>query len=70
MNDSRLQNEEILNSIAEGLITVDQNFKINFFNHAAEAITGYSKKEVLDQYCKYVFQCELCQTKCPIIGIG
>jgi PAS domain S-box-containing protein len=66
MSDSRLLNEEILNSIAEGLITVDKNFKINFFNHAAEAITGYSKDEVLGQYCKYVFKCELCQTKCPI----
>jgi PAS domain S-box-containing protein len=66
MPDTKLLNEEILNSIAEGLITVDKNFKINFFNHAAEAITGYSKDEVLGQYCKYVFKCELCQTKCPI----
>jgi PAS domain S-box-containing protein len=66
MPDTKLLNEEILNSIAEGLITVDKNFKINFFNQAAESITGYSKDEVLGQYCKYVFKCELCKTKCPI----
>jgi PAS domain S-box-containing protein len=66
MPDSKLLNEEILNSIAEGLITVDKNFRINFFNHAAESITGYSKDEVMGQYCKYVFKCELCKTKCPI----
>jgi PAS domain S-box-containing protein len=59
-------NEEILNSIAEGLITVDKTFKINFFNRAAEDITGFSKDEVIGQYCKYVFKCELCQTRCPI----
>lgn len=58
--------EEILNSIAEGLITVDKTFKINFINRAAEVITGYSSEEVVGQYCKYVFKCELCQTKCPI----
>lgn len=58
--------EEILNSIAEGLITVDKTFKINFFNRAAEIITGYTKEEVVGQYCKYIFKCEMCQTKCPI----
>ena len=34
-------NEEILNSLAEGVMTVDKNFKISFFNKAAEKITGY-----------------------------
>ncbi|MBK7631072.1 MAG: sigma 54-interacting transcriptional regulator [Ignavibacteriales bacterium] len=59
-------NEEILNSLAEGVLTVDKNFKINFFNRAAELITGFSKEEVIGEFCKYVFKCELCQTQCPI----
>lgn len=59
-------NEDILNSLAEGVLTVDKNFKINFFNKAAELITGYSKGDVVGQYCKYVFKSELCQIKCPI----
>ena len=59
-------NKEILNSLAEGVLTVDKNFKINFFNRAAESITGYNKDEVIGQFCKYVFKCELCQTQCPI----
>ncbi|MFZ1520104.1 MAG: sigma 54-interacting transcriptional regulator [Ignavibacteriaceae bacterium] len=59
-------NKEILNSLAEGVLTVDKNFKINFFNRAAESITGYDKDEVIGQFCKYVFKCELCQTQCPI----
>lgn len=59
-------NEEILNSLAEGVLTVDKNFKISFFNRAAESITGFDKDEVIGQFCKYVFKCELCQTQCPI----
>lgn len=59
-------NKEILNSLAEGVLTVNKDFKINFFNRAAELITGYAKEEVIGQFCKYVFKCELCQTQCPI----
>ncbi|AFH50408.1 Transcriptional regulator [Ignavibacterium album JCM 16511] len=59
-------NEEILNSIAEGVITVDKTFKVNFINRAAEEIMGYKKDEVIGQFCKYILKCDLCQTKCPI----
>jgi PAS domain S-box-containing protein len=34
------KNNVILNSLAEGVITVDKDFKITFFNEAAEKITG------------------------------
>jgi PAS domain S-box-containing protein len=66
MPGTKSQRDEILDSIGEGLLTVDKNFKINFFNRAAEQITGYKREEVLNQFCKYVFKCELCETKCPI----
>ncbi len=66
MPEPKSSRDEILDSIGEGLLTVDKNFKINFFNRAAEEITGYKREEVLDQFCKYVFKCELCETKCPI----
>lgn len=66
MNDKKTIQDEILDSISEGLLTVDKNFKINFFNKAAETITGYKRDEVLGNFCKHVFKCELCSTKCPI----
>jgi len=66
MPESKSSRDEILDSIGEGLLTVDKNFKINFFNRAAEQITGFKREEVLNQFCKYVFKCELCETKCPI----
>jgi PAS domain S-box-containing protein len=66
MPDQNKMRDEILDSIGEGLLTVDKNFKINFFNRAAEQITGYNREEVLDQFCKYIFKCDLCESKCPI----
>ena len=66
MSDQKTIRDDILDSIGEGLLTVDKNFKVNFFNRAAEQITGYDRNEVLGQFCKYVFKCEMCDTKCPI----
>ncbi|MFH1527137.1 MAG: sigma 54-interacting transcriptional regulator [Bacteroidota bacterium] len=58
--------DHILESIGEGVFAVDKNFKINFFNKAAEKITGYTREEVLGRFCKHVFRSELCFTDCPI----
>lgn len=46
-------NEEILNSIAEDVITVDKTFKVNFINRAAKEIMGFKKEKVVGQFCKY-----------------
>ncbi len=58
--------DHILESIGEGVFTVDKNFKINFFNKAAEKITGFEREEVLGRFCKHVFRSKLCFTDCPI----
>ena len=58
--------DNILDSIAEGVFTVDKNFRINFFNKAAEKITGQSRSEVIGKFCKHVFRSEVCFTDCPI----
>ena len=46
------KNNVILNSLAEGVVTVDKDFKITFFNEAAERITGFEKEKVIGKYCK------------------
>ncbi len=58
--------DHILESIGEGVFTVDKNFKINFFNKAAERITGFKREKVVGQFCKHVFRSKLCFTDCPI----
>ena len=58
--------DHILESIAEGVFTVDKNFKINFFNKAAEKITGFKREEVLGKFCKHIFRTNQCYSNCPI----
>ncbi len=66
-HDSR--NDVILNSIAEGVITVDKEFRITFINEAAQKLTGFNKDEVVGQFCKGVFKSEFCLSKCPIAQV-
>lgn len=56
----------ILDSIAEGVFTVDKDFRINFFNKSAERITGNTREEVIGHFCKHIFRSEVCFTDCPI----
>ena len=42
--------EIILNSIADGVLTVDLDFRITSFNAAAEKITGIKKQQAVGKY--------------------
>ncbi len=66
MSEKEIIHDEILDSIGEGLFTVNKDFRVNFFNRAAEKITGYKREEVLGKFCKQILKCELCHSKCPI----
>lgn len=59
----------ILNSLAEAVITVDKDFRITFFNDAAEKITGFEKDKVIGNYCKNIFKSNFCFTNCPIANV-
>ncbi|MGD8660132.1 MAG: sigma 54-interacting transcriptional regulator [Desulfobacterales bacterium] len=54
----------ILESIADGVFTVDMNWKITSFNKAAENITGISKKEAIGKRCSKVFRADVCENGC------
>ncbi len=54
----------ILNSIADGVFTVDQNWRITSFNRAAEKITGVSREEAVGQLCKDVLKADICEKNC------
>ena len=55
----------ILDSIECAVFTIDLDFKITFFNYAAENITGFKKEEVLGKYCYEVLCTNACETNCP-----
>lgn len=56
----------ILDSIADGVFTVDRRWRITSFNKAAERITGFSKEEAVGQYCYEIFRTNLCMENCAL----
>lgn len=59
----------ILNSLAEGVITLDKEFRITFINDVASEITGFNKDEVIGKICKNIFKSDSCLDNCPIARI-
>ncbi len=57
-------NQIILDSIAEGVFTVDLDFRITSFNRAAEQITGIGRDKALGQVCRGVFKANVCENGC------
>lgn len=58
------QTHIILDSIADGVFTVDLEWKITSFNRAAEEITGIKKNEAIGRYCWEVFRASICERGC------
>jgi PAS domain S-box-containing protein len=55
-----------LNSMADGVFTVDRNWTITSFNRAAEAITGWPAAEAIGQRCSTVCNSSICGKSCAI----
>jgi len=66
IQDSPAWTRLILDSIADGAFTVDQQGRITSFNKAAERITGFSKEEAVGQYCHEIFRSNLCFEACAL----
>jgi PAS domain S-box-containing protein len=64
--DNNIFFQEILNSISEGVMTIDKDWKIISWNRAAERITGFHEEEVLGKECMKVFRSVLCREHCPV----
>jgi len=56
----------ILDSIADGVFTVDLNWVITSFNRAAEEITGITRDEAIGQQCCDVFRASICENRCAL----
>lgn len=60
------QTKIILDSIADGVFTVDSDWKITSFNRAAEKITGVVKNEAIGRHCWEVFRASICEQRCSL----
>ena len=63
---SKTANEIILESISDGVFTVDHNWRIMSFNRAAEEITGTSREEAVGRFCWEVFRSNMCEGDCAL----
>jgi PAS domain S-box-containing protein len=70
--------QAILESISDGVFTVDSHWRVTSFNRAAELMTGVPRNEAIGRLCSEVLRCSMCgegcalrntlQTGHPIIG--
>jgi len=63
---TKTANEIILESISDGVFTVDHNWRIMSFNRAAEEITGTPRHEAIGRYCWEVFRSNMCEGDCAL----
>ena len=56
----------ILDSINEGVFTVDLNWNITSFNQAAERITGISREQAIGRRCSQVLRADVCEKDCAL----
>jgi PAS domain S-box-containing protein len=63
---SHRETDIILDSIADGVFTVDKDWRITSFNRAAEQITGVAREEAIGRPCKEILKADVCETGCAL----
>ncbi len=56
----------ILESISDGVFTVDMEWRVTSFNRAAEEITGVPREEAIGRRCSDVFRSSMCGPACAL----
>ena len=64
--ESQKETDIILDSIADGVFTVDKDWRITSFNRAAEQITGVTRKDAIGRPCREVLKADLCEGGCAL----
>ena len=65
MSDQQIKNI-ILDSIADGVFTVDMNFRIMSMNRAAGEILGTLEKDAMGKMCFEIFHANICEHSCAL----
>ncbi len=58
--------ESVLHCVADGVFTVDCDWRITSFNRAAERITGVPAERAMGRQCCDVFHASICEDGCAI----
>ncbi|MEJ2648893.1 MAG: sigma 54-interacting transcriptional regulator [Sedimentisphaerales bacterium] len=66
MKKKNTEQNVILDSISEGVFTVNSDWCITSFNRAAELITGISRKIAVGKQCRDILRADICETGCTL----
>ncbi len=58
--------QTILDSVADGVFTVDHEWRIAYFNSSAERITGVTRQQAIGRRCCDVFHASICESGCAL----
>ncbi len=58
--------DNLLDYIPDGVFTVDAEWRVTFFNRAAEQITGIRRAEAVGRRCCDVFRASICESACAL----
>ncbi len=58
--------QTVLRCVADGVFTVDRQWRITSFNNAAERITGVPAERAIGRKCSEVFHADICEHGCAI----
>jgi PAS domain S-box-containing protein len=61
-----IDTSSILESISDGVFTVDRQWRVTSFNRAAELITGIPREDALGRRCSEVFRASMCEAECAL----
>jgi len=59
-------NDQVLDSVPDGVFTVDNEWRITSFNRAAERITGIARSEAIGRLCCEIFRANICESSCAL----
>ncbi|HTP24723.1 MAG TPA: sigma 54-interacting transcriptional regulator [Anaeromyxobacteraceae bacterium] len=62
----RVATDSILESISDGVFTVERDWRVSSFNRAAEQITGIPRKHAIGRRCSEVFRASMCESECAL----
>ncbi len=56
----------MLDYVPDGVFTVDADWRVTFFNRAAEQITGIKRSKAIGRRCCDVFRASICENACAL----
>jgi len=56
----------LFETLPEGVFSIDRKFRITSFNHTAERISGFNRKDVMGRFCWEIFRSNRCRKNCPL----